>query len=225
MLTSPYLEIVSALMGLIVGALIVFAAPRLVAYRLSGTTSLPGWEVLIPLVGVWIRRWRVVSSLALEALTAVVFAALAARYGASSKLLISGFYSALLIAISYVDLDYRLVLNRLSYPGVVLALMGGILWPGIGLTSAALGAAVGLGIFLFFQLIARGAMGVGDMKLALLVGAMRGFPEVFNALLIGTALGGLGAAFALIILRRGRRGTIAYGPYLAAGAIVSFLVR
>jgi len=103
-------------------------------------------------------------------------------------------------------------------------LLGSLLWPGIGLVSALLGAVVGLAIFLVLQVLGRGSLGVGDMKLALLIGAMRGFPDVFNALLLGTLLGGLAAAFLLIVMRKGRKASIAYGPYLAAGAILSFFV-
>jgi leader peptidase (prepilin peptidase)/N-methyltransferase len=180
--------------------------------------------VLIPVVGAWWGRWRPVYSSGLEILSAGVFLALSIRYGSDIKLLVGALYSSLLLTVAAIDLDHRLVLNRLSYPGVVLALLGSLLWPGIGVVSALLGAVVGLAIFLVLQVLGRGALGVGDMKLALLIGAMRGFPDVFNALLLGTLLGGLAAAFLLIVMRKGRKASIAYGPYLAAGAILSFFV-
>jgi leader peptidase (prepilin peptidase) / N-methyltransferase len=224
LVSSPSLQILSTLGGLLAGTVIVFLAPRLVAYRLSQRVPLPPTRVLIPLVGAWWGRWRPVYSSGLEILSAGVFLALSIRYGSDIKLLVGALYSTLLLTIAAIDLDHRLVLNRLSYPGVVLALIGSLLWPGIGLVSALLGAVVGLGIFLVLQVLGRGSLGVGDMKLALLIGAMRGFPDVFNALLLGTLLGGLAAAFLLIVMRKGRKASIAYGPYLAAGAILSFFV-
>ena len=74
------------------------------------------------------------------------------------------------------------------------------------------------------DLLGRGALGAGDTKLALLIGAMAGMPGVFNALFFGVALGGLGALFYLTVLRRGRKEFMPYGPYLAAGAIIFFFL-
>jgi leader peptidase (prepilin peptidase) / N-methyltransferase len=225
MASPPLLQILLGLIGLVVGSAIVFAAPRLVAYRIGERIPFPPVTVLVPLIGVWVARWRVLYSVAVEIACAGTFAALALRYGDDRRLLIAAGYSTLLIIIAYIDIDHRLVLNRLSYPGIVLALIGSIFWPKLGLVSALLGAGTGLAIFLVLQLLARGGMGIGDMKLALLIGAMRGFPSgVFNALLIGTVLGGLGGAFALIVLKRGRKSSLAYGPYLVAGGIISFFV-
>ena len=225
LLASPNLPIAYGCAGLLAGTIISFLAPRLVAYRLKEKGPLPPGVVLLPLAGVLIARWRMAVSLTLQLGTALVLVALALRYGATIRLPLAASYSVLLIAIAHIDLDHRLVLNRLSYPGVVLALDGSILWPGIGLASGLAGAATGLAVFLAFQFLGRGAFGVGDMKLALLVGAMRGFPNVFNALLLGTMLGGLGALFVLLVLRQGRKSTLAYGPYLSAGAILSLLIN
>jgi prepilin signal peptidase PulO-like enzyme (type II secretory pathway) len=239
MLTSPLLQIISAAAGLLVGSIVVFLAPRVVAYRLTEPEPLPPPTVLIPVVGIWLTRWRARYNLGLEVLMAAVFVALSLRYGGQSgystalgrvgpdvALGLAALYSTILIAIGYIDLDHRLVLNRLSYPGTVLALAVGAarLWPGLDLVSALIGAGVGLVIFVLFQLFGRGALGTGDTKLALLIGAMRGYPGVLDALLLGVVLGGIGALFFLVVLRRGRREYIAYAPYLAAGAIVSFFI-
>ena len=167
------------------------------------------------------RPWR---SLVFQAVLIAVFVALAALYGAGVRLVLACAYCALLLLIAYIDLEHRLVLNRLSYPGIVLSLALSPFWPGLGLPAALLGAATGLAIFLVLQIVGRGALGMGDTKLATLVGAMRGLPIVLSALLYGVILGGVGALFYLAVLRRGRKEYMAYGPYLAAGAIVSFFV-
>jgi len=222
--SSPLaLELLLALAGLLLGAVFVFVAPRVVAYRLSEPIPFPSVWVLLPLGGIWLDRWRVRSSLAVELLTPLVFVGLGLRYGASVKLLLACAYSGLLTVIAYIDLDHRLVLNRLSYPGTVFALAGGLVWSGIGLESAALGAALALVAFASLQIIGRGALGTGDTKLALLIGAMRGYPGVVDALLLGVILGGVGALFVLLVLRRGRKEYIAYAPYLGLGGILSLL--
>src|SRR5579859_5345234 len=223
MSNSPLLLAVCALAGLLVGAAVVYAAPRLAAQRVEPAPPRPGALVLIPIVGAAVMRWRMPRSVVTQILCAALFVLLAAHFGARRTLLIALVYTALLAIIAYIDLDYRLVLNALSYPGFVIALGGSLFWSGIGPESSLLGAVTGLVIFTIFQLIGRGALGTGDTKLAAVIGAMTGFPAVFNALLLGMILGGLGAIGALVILRRGRKDYIPYAPYLAAGAVLSFL--
>jgi leader peptidase (prepilin peptidase)/N-methyltransferase len=224
MLATPYLQIVAGLVGLLVGSLIAFLAPRLVAYRLEQPPPPPGPTLLVPLLGARFVASDRVRPVALEVAAAGVFAALAAHFGDRRQLLLAGLYSAVLLAIGYVDIQHRLVLNRLSYPGVVLGVAGAALWPGLSIPDALLGAAVGLLLFGALLIIGRGALGVGDVKLAIVIGAMRGYPGVFTALLLGVLLGGAAALFFLLVLRRGRKEYLAYAPYLAAGGILSFLV-
>ncbi|MGI8551742.1 MAG: prepilin peptidase, partial [Dehalococcoidia bacterium] len=67
--------------------------------------------------------------------------------------------------------------------------------------------------------------GLGDVKLAALIGLILGLPGVGTGLLLGVLLGGVGAAFLLLTHRAGLRTAIAYGPYLASGAIIEMLAR
>lgn len=208
--------------GLLAGSLVVFTAPRLAAYRLREPAPFPGVIVLLPVAGAVLTGWRPARAVATQVFCGAVFIALGAHYGSSVQLPVACFYSALLIAIAYVDLDHRLVLNRLSYPGVVVALLLSFLWPGIGIGSALLGALLGLIGFGALEILGRGALGRGDTKLAILIGAMRGAPTVVNALILGVILGGIAAALLLFAFRKGRRDYIAYAPYLSAGAMLSF---
>ena len=68
-------------------------------------------------------------------------------------------------------------------------------------------------------LLSRGHLGMGDVKLAGLIGLMLGYPAVINALVVGILLGA-GAALILLATRRAnRKSTMAYAPYLALGAL------
>ena len=62
-------------------------------------------------------------------------------------------------------------------------------------------------------------MGMGDVKLAGVIGLMVGYPLVLPALLGGIILGGLAAALLLITKRATRKTAIAYAPYLCVGAL------
>ena len=215
---------VAGVVGLIAGALIVYAGPRLVAYRFPDGVAQPDARVLVPLAGGWLAGWQPVRTLLVEIATGAALAGLVLHEGPYLRALLTIAYSLVLITIGYIDLDYRLVLNRLSYPAILVALAASLLWPGLGLQSALLGALVGLAVFVVLQIAGRGALGTGDTKLAVLIGAMRGLPGVFDALLIGMLFGGLAALFFLLVLRKGRKSFFAYAPYLAAGAVVSFFI-
>lgn len=164
-------------------------------------------------------RWQ---EAVLVLLAAGLAAALGWHYGPSARLALSCFYAALLLAIAYIDVDYRLVPNVLTFPGIVLALGGSFLWPHLGLGSALAGAVAGLVMVGAMELLGRGRLGTGDTKLAVLIGAMRGFPSAVDALFLGILFGGVGALLALAVLRRGRREYMPYAPYLVAGALLTF---
>jgi leader peptidase (prepilin peptidase)/N-methyltransferase len=63
------------------------------------------------------------------------------------------------------------------------------------------------------------ALGFGDVKLALFMGLLVGWPYIVQAIFYGVLLAGA-ASIAVIIRNRSMKGTIAYGPYLAAGALI-----
>jgi len=130
---------------------------------------------------------------------------------------------SVLLLIAIIDLRTRLIPNVLTGFGVVLALAFSILLPAPGLVAALEGAALGGAIFLLLAVLRRNAMGFGDVKLAVLIGIMTGFPWVLQALVLGIVLGGLAAAVLLLTRMRKPKQYIPYAPYLAAGAMWTML--
>ena len=133
-----------------------------------------------------------------ELATGVVFALLAWHYGLSPALGIMIFYACLFIVIFVIDLEHGLILNKVVYPSMVVALLLALLpqhwltqWVVTGIANAALGGAIGFGIFLLIAIISRGGMGWGDVKLAALIGLATGFPLVFVAIIMAAILGGI----------------------------------
>lgn len=126
-----------------------------------------------------------------------------------------------LLACAAVDLRRQVIPNGLVALGALVALAGAPWGP--GLASAALGAGVGLGAMLAWHIAARGALGGGDVKLALVLGLALGFPGVLVALLLAVAGGAaiVGALWALGRVRR--RALVPFGPFLVAGGIVAWL--
>ena len=137
---------------------------------------------------------------------------------------ITWFYTWLLITVLVIDLEQRRVLNIMLAPAAVCVAMISLLPTRPDPLNMLLGGAVGLGVFLVLAIIGRGALGMGDVKLAGLIGMMTGYPGVIVALTIGTILGGIVAFFLLATRRAGRKSTIAYAPYLALGALVAIWI-
>jgi len=141
-----------------------------------------------------------------------------------AQLLAFGLFAWYLLVVLVIDVERRLVLDVMTVPAAAAALLISFLPGGATPLSALLGGAVGLGLFLFLALvgrfIGRNAMGAGDVKLAGVIGLMAGYPAVSQALLLGIVLGGIGALVLLVTRRAGRRGYMAYAPYLAVGALV-----
>lgn len=111
------------------------------------------------------------------------------------------------------DLRSRRIRNVLTAPALVLALAGAPL-----LTTAAFGLLLAPLPLLALSLAQPGAMGMGDVKLAAVAGALVGLPEVIPWW-VGTALAG-GILAVVAIIRGGRRGgTLAYGPALVISLV------
>lgn len=121
------------------------------------------------------------------------------------------------LAVAVIDLEHRLVLNRMLVAGLPLVLISNALLGLPTLPSALLGAVAGFVLFLLLALLAPGAMGMGDVKLAGFIGLTTGLGGVMSALLIGILAGGIGG-LAVLIGNRFRRGkTMAYAPFLVIG--------
>jgi len=151
--------------------------------------------------------------------TMATWAYLGYRFAAGIHLALALLYTAILITVTVSDLEHRLIPNRIIYPAIVVALLASILDPALTVRQSLAGGLFGLGLFLVFAVIGRGAMGGGDIKLAAFVGAMVGLPAAFVALIGGVLLGGLVSVLLLLSGRVGLKSYIAYGPFLTvAGA-------
>jgi leader peptidase (prepilin peptidase)/N-methyltransferase len=165
--------------------------------------------------------------------TGVLFGLACWRYGLSLELLITLVYSSIFIVLLIIDLEHRLILNKVVYPSMALALLVSILFsipdflPRVeivpGILSAAIGGAIGLVLFLLVVVVSRGGMGWGDVKMAALIGLVTGFPLVFVALLLAVLAGGLVAGILLALRIKKRRQAIPFAPFLSLATIVTLL--
>ena len=164
----------------------------------------------------------------LELTTAVLVVLAAIRYPNPWQAGLVGGLLALMPGLALIDLRHRIIPNRLTYPALLLFSLVVLLAWLIGSAANPARAAIGLllygGILFIVAVVSRG-MGMGDVKLAALIGLVLGsvglrFVGVAAAAAI--AFGGLGGLVALG-MGKGRKSAIPFGPYLAAGAVVAGL--
>lgn len=169
----------------------------------------------------------------MEGLTAVLFAFLYWKLGLGLELGMFLIYAGLLIIIFFIDLENQLVLDKVTYPGMAIAFVFSFFWPGVrtffffwpglGVESALLGGFFGLLVMTFIFIISHGGMGWGDVKMAVLIGLMVGFPLVIEALLLSWIVGGLVAVILLVLKIKGSKDRIPSATFLAIATMVTLL--
>jgi leader peptidase (prepilin peptidase)/N-methyltransferase len=129
---------------------------------------------------------------------------------------------AVLVPVALIDLDHRIIPNRITLPGAVAALVIGLLTsPGRVPEQLIAGAGAAAFLLIFVLAYPRG-MGMGDVKLAGVLGLFLG-RSVGVAILAGVLSATVAGAvvIARVGVKRGRKTALPFGPYLALGGIVA----
>jgi leader peptidase (prepilin peptidase) / N-methyltransferase len=146
------------------------------------------------------------------------------RFGISGHALVGAVFVATLVVLAAVDIDRRLIPNAIVLPALGFVLAAQIAFYPEHWLEWVLSALLAALFFFVPMLVYPAGMGMGDVKLAALMGAALG-RSVLGALLVGVFAA---AAYSIVILlREGRsaRGKgIPYGPFLALGGIVALLL-
>ena len=161
----------------------------------------------------------------LRPLAAVVAVALAAAalavHGLTAFGVLAALFVLVLVAVSVTDLERRIIPNRIVLPAAAVALVvHTVIDPSPEWVLGAVGAA---GALFVLALISPAGMGMGDVKLALVIGAMLG-RGALPALAVGSLLA-LVPSIAILVRhgRAGRKVGFPFGPFLAAGAVIVLL--
>jgi leader peptidase (prepilin peptidase)/N-methyltransferase len=127
-----------------------------------------------------------------------------------------------LVAVFFIDLDHRLILDVITLPGIALGLL---LCPLLGTArlDAVIGAAAGFGVLWLLRATysyVRGAegLGLGDVKLAATLGAWLGWQGVLMTFMAGSGLGALVGLSMMAGRRADARTALPYGVFLAPAA-------
>jgi len=160
-------------------------------------------------------------------LGAVSFSLFAAHQGLTWLTLENLLWMAVFVHIFTFDLKHRLILDWVTYPSIVVAVALSAVTPGLSLVRALTGGAVIGLFFLIFHFVSHRGIGLGDVKLGALIGAVTGLafdnPDHLQAIYAvtgGVFLGGAAALLLLITRLRSLKDPIPYGPFLCAGAVL-----
>jgi len=170
-----------------------------------------------------------------EALTAVMSAAVGWRFGFGAATFAALLLTWFLIALAFIDMDTQYLPDNLTLPLLWLGLLVSLLGAGaanasipVDLRSSVIGAVAGyLSLWSVYQLfrLATGkeGMGYGDFKLLAALGAWLGWQLLLPVLLVAAAVGALVGAILLSVQGRDRATPVAFGPYLAASGWLMLL--
>lgn len=154
-----------------------------------------------------------------ELATASLMTGIVWRFGVSLAALRYGVLAFALLVIFFTDLEHQIIPNAVTYPGVLVGIALSAA-SGQAVTAVVAAAAAGL-VFLILGIVSRGGMGGGDTKLAAMIGAFLGSPDVIVALFLAIAIGGLAGLLLLALRLRSRKDQIPFGPAMAAGAMIA----
>ncbi len=169
-------------------------------------------------------------------LAAALFAAGALRWELSARLVPHLVLFATLLVVSVIDVEQYRIPNRITYPAaaataVVIPLVALLQGEAVSAARAVLGAVTFAGTLLLAHLVQPRGMGLGDVKLAVILGAFLGWSgegwggavllvlvALFGASVVGTVVG-----LAVLAIRR-RNAPFPFGPALAVATVAVLLV-
>ncbi|MCX5811026.1 MAG: prepilin peptidase [Proteobacteria bacterium] len=161
-----------------------------------------------------------------EFITAFLFFMLFKKCGLSFELFVSMLFISLLIAISFIDLDFKIIPDVLSIGGLIAGfILAFFRKPFFFYLDALYGIFLGGGILFViaygYQLLRkREGMGGGDIKLLAMIGAFCGIKGVIFSLMAGSLLGTLVGIPMMLIKGEDAKYAIPFGPFLSLGALI-----
>jgi leader peptidase (prepilin peptidase)/N-methyltransferase len=160
-----------------------------------------------------------------ELTTGALYAAVVASQDDAVRIVLGVLLVTALVPITLIDLDHRIIPNKITGPAAVAAIIAVAALDTDFLPEALIAGAAAGGFFFVAAFLYPRGMGMGDVKLAAMLGLYLGravAPAILIALVAGVLVG------AAIIARKGvaegRKTAVPFGPFLALGGIVAFFV-
>jgi leader peptidase (prepilin peptidase)/N-methyltransferase len=160
-----------------------------------------------------------------ELVTAGLYAAVVASQDDAARIVLGLVLVTALVPITLIDLDRRIIPNKITGPAAIAALVAIVALDSGFLLEAVVAAVAAGGFFFIAAILYPRGMGMGDVKLAGMLGLYLGravAPAIFAALIGGVVVGA--AVIARKGAREGRKTAVPFGPFLALGGLIAFFV-
>lgn len=233
-----------ALAGLIVGSFLnvcIYRLPRRtsIVWPASHCTACKrrlAWFENVPVIG-WIAlrgrcrtcgaRISVIYPL-IELITGIVFAGAVLVYGLTPLLVVRLAFACSLIVLFVIDLQHRILPNAITLPGIVAGFCASLFLPP-GWLSSLVGITAGGGILLaiaeaYYRLRGVEGLGMGDVKMLAMIGAVLGWPLMLLTLVLASFAGSIVGVGLMASGRGTMQAALPFGTFLALGALVAAVV-
>jgi len=146
------------------------------------------------------------------------------KFGLSIEAAVYYAFIAVLMAITFIDIDHRIIPDVLSLPGIVVFFLAALAVPTVTWKESLIGILVGGGslflvAWIYHLLTRKEGMGGGDIKLLAMIGALIGWKGVFFTIFVASATGTLIGLTVMMATRQNMKLAVPFGPFLAIGAI------
>ena len=164
-----------------------------------------------------------------EALNGLLYVMTFWRFGPEWHTVVYFFFCSALIVITFIDLDFQIIPDRITLPGTLAGFIAGsFLMPDpfmryslLGFTSSLAGLLAGGGLFYAIAVLSKGGMGGGDIKMMAMVGSLMGWKSVLLTTFLGSFTGAAAGLFLMVFKGKGRKTKIPFGPFLTLGALIT----
>ena len=159
-----------------------------------------------------------------ELITAVLALLLFLKFGLTLKFLIFFIFTAVLIVITFIDLDHQIIPDIITLPGIPIFFLAAIFLVKITWLEALLGLLIGGGVlftiaFVYELISKREGMGGGDIKLLAMIGGFLGWKSLMFVLFFSSFSGAIVGITAMIIKKQDMKYAVPFGPFLSAAAV------
>jgi Type IV leader peptidase family./Bacterial Peptidase A24 N-terminal domain. len=158
-----------------------------------------------------------------EIITGLIYLILFIYFGISIKSLSYAFLASLLIVITFIDIEHKIIPNKIILIGLIVGAVFRVLMFNYGVWDYIVGFFLGGGVLLLISLLSGGGMGGGDIKLMALIGLFVGWKLTISTLFIAVLLGAVGGILLIVLKIKTRKDYIPFGPYISVACIISIL--
>jgi leader peptidase (prepilin peptidase) / N-methyltransferase len=143
------------------------------------------------------------------------------RFGVDLQTVVYALLYSSLLVITFIDLDYQIIPDRITLPGMIVGLLASAVILPLGFLNALIGLLLGGALFYGVAVASRGGMGGGDIKLIAMIGAFLGWKQALLTIFVGALAGSVIGLFLMAFKGKSRKYPVPFGPFLSLGAVIS----